>query len=271
MRMKATLSWRTSAALVIVATVVAALLAGRPLELSMLWDVAILAAIVGPPLTALLVVYYRHACLRALLRLFRQTRHLHRASPQTIGYKLCLAALLLCGTVWMMSHIITVYIQYPPQGARFVCFGSGSGRLSFSTGTGLLLAGKTRALFETMTPIKLSRGFRLLQTSSLALGNAPNRPYFFGRSRIRGRNAKIRSFLYVAAPYWGICGLVAMYPLFTLGRTYLGARRELDRHCENCHYNLTGNTSGVCPECGTQVEIEQARDASRTSSHGSSC
>lgn len=24
-------------------------------------------------------------------------------------------------------------------------------------------------------------------------------------------------------------------------------------HCRNCSYNLTGNTSGVCPECGTEV------------------
>ena len=22
-------------------------------------------------------------------------------------------------------------------------------------------------------------------------------------------------------------------------------------HCRKCHYNLTGNTSGICPECGT--------------------
>ena len=25
-------------------------------------------------------------------------------------------------------------------------------------------------------------------------------------------------------------------------------------HCQQCGYNLTGNVSGVCPECGTEVE-----------------
>ena len=25
-------------------------------------------------------------------------------------------------------------------------------------------------------------------------------------------------------------------------------------HCRKCRYDLTGNTSGVCPECGTAVE-----------------
>jgi hypothetical protein len=31
------------------------------------------------------------------------------------------------------------------------------------------------------------------------------------------------------------------------------ARREQEGLCESCGYNLTGNTSGVCPECGTPV------------------
>jgi hypothetical protein len=25
-------------------------------------------------------------------------------------------------------------------------------------------------------------------------------------------------------------------------------------HCQRCGYNLTGNTSGICPECGTPVD-----------------
>ena len=29
--------------------------------------------------------------------------------------------------------------------------------------------------------------------------------------------------------------------------------RLLSGHCPNCHYNLTGNTSGICPECGTAI------------------
>ena len=30
-------------------------------------------------------------------------------------------------------------------------------------------------------------------------------------------------------------------------------RRDLSGHCP-CGYNLTGNTSGVCPECGVEVQ-----------------
>ena len=28
--------------------------------------------------------------------------------------------------------------------------------------------------------------------------------------------------------------------------------------CHRCHYNLTGNTSGICPECGTSVKAADA-------------
>jgi len=30
-------------------------------------------------------------------------------------------------------------------------------------------------------------------------------------------------------------------------------RRIPSGHCQKCGYNLTGNTSGVCPECGEKI------------------
>ncbi len=31
-------------------------------------------------------------------------------------------------------------------------------------------------------------------------------------------------------------------------------KRRIDGLCENCGYDLTGNESGKCPECGTAIE-----------------
>ena len=49
--------------------------------------------------------------------------------------------------------------------------------------------------------------------------------------------------------------LFAFIPYELLRRDALNRRRRkiLDRVCTHCGYNLTGNVSGVCPECGTAV------------------
>ncbi len=37
---------------------------------------------------------------------------------------------------------------------------------------------------------------------------------------------------------------------------WLDRRRFPAGHCQTCGYNLTGNVSGRCPECGTTVKAE---------------
>ncbi len=34
----------------------------------------------------------------------------------------------------------------------------------------------------------------------------------------------------------------------------------LTKECQNCSYNLTGNVSGICPECGTPVAPASSAD-----------
>lgn len=55
---------------------------------------------------------------------------------------------------------------------------------------------------------------------------------------------------------WLILGGLALAPTlrFALLIRDRSCRRRLRAgHCEVCLYDLTGNTSGVCPECGTPV------------------
>jgi hypothetical protein len=55
------------------------------------------------------------------------------------------------------------------------------------------------------------------------------------------------------APHWLVVALTAIFAAsfwWLRGR----CRRKFGRNgCPACGYNLTGNTSGVCPECGTPV------------------
>ena len=50
--------------------------------------------------------------------------------------------------------------------------------------------------------------------------------------------------------YAGIVAASILWPV------RLWRRSSLADRCRRCGYNLTGNTSGICPECGTAIEPE---------------
>ncbi|MBI4581439.1 MAG: hypothetical protein HY718_17180 [Planctomycetes bacterium] len=53
----------------------------------------------------------------------------------------------------------------------------------------------------------------------------------------------------VDLPLWIPFLLVASPTIFLW---WVDRRRIQPGHCRKCGYNLTGNVSGVCPECGTK-------------------
>jgi hypothetical protein len=60
---------------------------------------------------------------------------------------------------------------------------------------------------------------------------------------------------------WYIVIALALLPLaWTVVATLSRRRRRiLPGNCAHCGYNLTGNTSGVCPECGTPIQSHRGR------------
>jgi hypothetical protein len=58
------------------------------------------------------------------------------------------------------------------------------------------------------------------------------------------------AFLLIQVPLW-IPFLITAVPTVLLW--WFGHRRIPPGHCQKCGYNLTGNVSGVCPECGQEV------------------
>ncbi len=55
----------------------------------------------------------------------------------------------------------------------------------------------------------------------------------------------------VLMPIWECFALTSVMPLIGLYQLVRRMNRGVRGLCPTCSYNLTGNSSGVCPECGT--------------------
>jgi len=63
-------------------------------------------------------------------------------------------------------------------------------------------------------------------------------------------------------PFWTLLGVSAAPGVVLLWRH---RRRRLPGFCRKCGYNLTGNVSGICPECGTPIPLWGAAQPGRSS------
>ncbi|HXE52565.1 MAG TPA: hypothetical protein VN541_06085 [Tepidisphaeraceae bacterium] len=72
---------------------------------------------------------------------------------------------------------------------------------------------------------------------------------------------------YLLLPFWAAAACTALAPiLYAIGWMLRGRRNRSRDRCAGCGYNLTGNTSGVCPECGKATSahrVEKTKRASR--------
>jgi hypothetical protein len=62
----------------------------------------------------------------------------------------------------------------------------------------------------------------------------------------------------LSIPIWLVTTLFAAYPIIAFARAIrhsrANRRARLSGFCTNCTYDLTGNVSGRCPECGEAIQ-----------------
>ena len=57
----------------------------------------------------------------------------------------------------------------------------------------------------------------------------------------------------VIIPMYALLAVFSVLPFLRVAAQIRRRRRAARGECGNCGYNLTGNTSGVCPECGKPI------------------
>ena len=60
-------------------------------------------------------------------------------------------------------------------------------------------------------------------------------------------------FRAILFPLWAVAGAFCFLPTFAMVIAVKRRLRIRAGHCFVCSYNLAGNSSGVCPECGTPI------------------
>lgn len=96
-------------------------------------------------------------------------------------------------------------------------------------------------------PLKANRAFTLsINTRVMSGGNHAQRE------------------LEIGLPIWLAALITAILPAMYLHLTFRRRRSTVINPCPSCGYSLFGNISGVCPECGSKVNVDHAIAGSRT-------
>ena len=181
-------------------------------------------------------------------------------------------SLLLCGTIgiaWIATWQVPIGFCLSRPGGNLYVIGGSRGAISFGAlgpypdREFRIVSTKSVGFTASMqTPHRMGR---VLQTISLS-GTLPLDPD--GHVRWTDWNSKpptaatrvpVTVWLGVT-PAWAPLILALLLPLAWVvmrARQMLRNRRPKPGECLNCRYDLTANTSGICPECGTMVPIPE--------------
>ena len=146
------------------------------------------------------------------------------------------AACVLVGASWPVSFLLYVEGVWRPDWAEF--------RLSAGVCDGAVRATWARG---TLLGVSLpGPSFDVRVTPSSAVHRESDAGWMPQISRWSGGGVTL-----LTIPFWFVMAFLAVLA----ATVWLWQRRRTppDGHCYVCGYNLTGNVSGVCPECGAEV------------------
>jgi hypothetical protein len=181
------------------------------------------------------------------------------AGPNSLRQKIfnaCSAtSLLLFGAtaiLWVHSYWRCAKLQHSTDDAVYSATANAGiviATRDFYSDSHLLESGNSP--WELEDPIRLSHYFPDRKDPI----NPPNRFLGFGWAHFESRSPDgyLASASLLAIPIWAITLFAAMLPALRVVGLIHRRRQIREGLCTTCGYNLTANTSGVCPECGMMV------------------
>jgi Na+-transporting methylmalonyl-CoA/oxaloacetate decarboxylase gamma subunit len=157
---------------------------------------------------------------------------------------------ILVIALWIRSKLVndSLYAYTnDPSSARFIVpmFDSDDGRLAFIL-----------RVYDHPSRPTPDQPWRILTRPRTAYNNV----HWFWFHRMIGTPGGQPTRTEIVVRLWPLTLLLSLPPLLGLARRLF--RKPPSGVCRKCHYSLQGNTSGICPECGTVVRLPGVQSSS---------
>jgi hypothetical protein len=199
-------------------------------------QVAAAAILLAPVLAVLLVVLLFPQYRRELGGAWLTTRRTLHHTRWSAWSGLSLVVLLLVVLAWTRSYWRMDEFTLPWGPSRLIEVTSICGALQIDNDVPLRDHGKSGVSWYV--------GYHPSRDEELS----------FGFAFLSERAASGAARILVEFPWWCPALIFAIAPILAIRRGYRRFKRDAANCCQNCGYDLTGNVSGVCPECGMKVE-----------------
>lgn len=219
--------------------------------------------------TAALAVYLA-PLWRPRLRTFGQhVAGTLRSTQWRVGTVISLTLMMLSVLLWTRSHWAVDTLRVPVRRSRFVeaCSRLGVVSVGFYLDTYWRSAGErafrsqgVNGYILTTEQMQVLLEFAILEEKIADSPVKPVRSFACAKRTIR-LGARTLKATYVSFPHWVPVILLAIAPALVVFRGFQRWRFGQANECPNCGYNLTGNVSGRCSECGLDLGTRPADDS----------
>lgn len=176
---------------------------------------------------------------------------------------LSLLLLLAVVALWVRSYPTKTEVQFWVRSSPVVHLKWGSGRILLDVSENAL--SNPGSSFEWSDSDNRFRSGRELDVPRELVGTSRPPPTLWQSGAKRAgpfEYGRDRDSWGLVAPHWSLAAVLAAAPALYALRFVRRLWRRRKGLCRACGYNLTANTSGVCPECGTPTGTAAVKPAS---------